>query len=62
MQLAADEPGAELHLVRVRVSKQTLEGFGLALDPRMGNRPVKADLLIGPDGLTRAVRFISERE
>lgn len=62
MRLAGDEPATELQLVRVRVSRRTLEGFGLSLDPRVADRPVKADLLIGPDGLTRAVRFISERE
>ena len=62
LQTAADEPGTELQLVRVPVSRQTLEGFGLSLDPRAADRPIKADLLIGPDGLTRAVRFISERE
>jgi hypothetical protein len=62
MQFVADELGTELQLVRVRVSKKTLEGFGLSLDPLVADRTVKADLLIGPDGLTRAIRFISERD
>jgi len=62
MPLTADEPLTDLQLVRVPVSERTLEQFGWMLDPREAGRPVKADLLIGPDGLTRAVRFISERK
>jgi hypothetical protein len=62
LRFAGNEIGTDLQLVRVQVSRRTLEEFGLTINPRLANRPVKADMLIGPDGLTRAVRFISERE
>ncbi len=47
-----------LQLVRVELPRSTMASFGLRVDRRQLNRPVKADLLIGPDGLTRAIRFL----
>jgi hypothetical protein len=61
LPMADGEPRTDLQLVRVRVSSALLEDFGLAVNPRQAGRPVKADVLIGPDGLTRAIRFVGER-
>ena len=47
-----------LQLVRVELPGRTMMSFGLPVDSRELNRPVKADLIIGPDGLTRAIRFV----
>jgi hypothetical protein len=47
-----------LQLVRVELPRSTMTSFGLQVDRRQLDRPVKADLLIGPDGLTRAIRFV----
>ncbi len=61
MRLGTYDSSSDLQLVRVPVSRSALEAFGLAADPRFVNAPVKADVLIGPDGLARAVRFVRER-
>ncbi len=61
MSLSRTDPPMDLQLVRVPVSRRTLEEFGITTDPLQPDRLVKADLLIGPDGLTRAIRFVSER-
>ena len=47
-----------LQLVRMEVPRGTMVSFGLRVDRRKLDQPVKADLLIGPDGLTRAIRFV----
>lgn len=47
-----------LQLIRVELPRRTMMSFGLPVDPRQLDRPVKADLIIGPDGLTRAIRFV----
>ncbi|RPI18259.1 MAG: hypothetical protein EHM61_22180 [Acidobacteria bacterium] len=49
-----------LHLVRMELPRKTMMSFGLPVDPRQLSRPVKADLIIGPDGLTRAIRFVAQ--
>jgi len=49
-----------LQLVRVELPRRTMMSFGLPVDSRQLNTPVKADLIIGPDGLTRAIRFVQE--
>jgi hypothetical protein len=46
-------------LVRVRVSSTALQYFGLAAEPEVSPGLVEADVLLGEDGLARAVRFVS---
>jgi len=48
-----------LQVVRVELPKRTMRSFGLPVEPGQLNRSVKADLIIGPDGLTRAIRFVA---
>jgi hypothetical protein len=51
-------PEARLgHIVRVEVSRQAARQFGLML-PGSGPEMVKADVWIGDDGITRAIRFV----
>jgi len=45
--------------VRIEVPATALTSFGLApIDFRQGDGPVHADVLIGEDGLARAIRFV----
>lgn len=48
-----------LPAVRVRVPRTTLASFGLPVDVNRLQQPVKADLVLGEDGMARAIRFIS---
>jgi len=45
-------------LIRVQMPRTTLVSFGLPMNAERSNIPVKADLLIGEDGLARAIRFV----
>lgn len=47
-----------LQTVRVEVPRTLLTRFGLPLSVERADEVVKADLLVGPDGLTRAIRFV----
>lgn len=50
--------GANLQTIRVEVPRVMLSRFGLPMSFERAAEPVKADLLIGPDGQTRAIRFV----
>lgn len=45
-------------IVRVEAPASTLISFGLPVTAENINRPVQADLLLGQDGLARAIRFL----
>lgn len=45
-------------LIRVMVPRSTLGTFGLPVNPERAMVPVKADLVVGEDGMARAIRFI----
>lgn len=45
-------------LVRVELPGSALIAVGLPVDAEMANAPVKADVLLGHDGLARAIRFV----
>lgn len=45
-------------IVRVEVSRSALLAFGLPLNMDRYNERVKADVLLGSDGLARAIRFV----
>jgi hypothetical protein len=45
-------------LVRVQVPRAALASLGLPLNAERGNEPVTADVLVGYDGLARAIRFV----
>jgi hypothetical protein len=53
-------PAKQLQLVRIAVPRKALASFGLgSLDaPRTPADTVLADVLVGEDGLARAVRFV----
>jgi len=45
-------------LVRVELPRSALTRFGLPMNMNRADERVKADVLVGPDGLPRAIRFV----
>lgn len=46
------------HVIRVRLPRATMASFGLPVNEARTGELVSADVLLGEDGLARAVRFI----
>jgi hypothetical protein len=46
------------HVVRVELPRTALAQFGLPVNVERAAEPVKADVLMGDDGLARAIRFV----
>ncbi len=47
-----------LQVVRTRVPRTTMISFGLPISQERADAPVTADMLISPDGVVRAIRFV----
>ena len=47
-----------LQFVRVELPGSALSEVGLPVDPETVDAPVKADVILGQDGLARAIRFV----
>src|SRR5262249_31160247 len=47
-----------LQVIRVEMPRPALIAFGLPVNVERADVPVKADLLVGEDGLARAIRFV----
>jgi hypothetical protein len=47
-----------LQVVRVELPGSALGEVGLPFDPETVNEPIKADVVLGQDGLARAIRFV----
>lgn len=45
-------------LVRVEMPRVTLLSFGLPMNLERAREPIKADILLGNDGVARAIRFV----
>jgi len=45
-------------IVRMDISVGSLPAYGIDIFSGTGDRPVEADLLIGQDGLARAIRLV----
>jgi hypothetical protein len=54
------EPGEMAPLVRVRLPRYEMRRFGLPVGPEP-LRTIEADVLVGQDGMARAIRFVSTR-
>lgn len=46
------------HVVRVELPRTALAQFGLPVNAESSAKPVTADVLLGDDGLARAIRFV----
>lgn len=51
-------PSAQTHLVRLELPRESLVRFGLMSADGITSGTVLADVLVGDDGLARAVRFV----
>ena len=54
-QLAPNEQG---DVVRVEVPREAMLALGLEVSPERAAEPVEAEVMLGPDGVARAVRFL----
>ena len=52
-----DDPDNDVRIIRVELPRSSLLAMGLGSHAENESEKVKADLLIGADGVTRAVRF-----
>lgn len=52
------EPVDQGRVVRVRLPRAALAAFGLPMNEQLADEPIEADVLLGEDGLARAVRFV----
>ena len=52
------EPIERGRIVRVRLPRSALADLGLPMNEQHAEEPIKADVLLGEDGLARAVRFV----
>ncbi|HEX7175027.1 MAG TPA: hypothetical protein VF240_07075, partial [Pyrinomonadaceae bacterium] len=51
-------PGDAGHVIRVEVPRTALASFGLPVNADRAGGRVKADVLMGEDGMARAIRFV----
>jgi hypothetical protein len=61
MPLAYGYPSSQMargHIVRVELPRSAMASFGLPVNQERADSRVKADVLIGEDGLARAIRFV----
>ena len=52
------EVGSEAQMVRVELPRSAMATFGLPVNIDRADQRVKADVLLGADGLARAIRFV----
>jgi hypothetical protein len=52
------EPNEELNVVRVEVPRSAMIALGYAVGEDRASEPVEAEVVLGADGLARAVRFL----
>ena len=55
----AENPSNSFQVVRVELGSSDLQQLGFPGVPEWENRPVKADIVVGEDGLPRAIRFVT---
>jgi hypothetical protein len=52
------EPNEDLNVVRVEVPRSAMIALGYAVSEDRASESVEAEVVLGPDGLARAVRFL----
>jgi len=53
-------PSGDVNVVRVEVPRSAMLAMGFAVNPERAAELVRADVVLGSDGLARAVRFLDE--
>jgi hypothetical protein len=51
-------PNEDVNMVRVEVPRSAMIALGFEVNPEQVWQPVQADVMLGADGLARAVRFL----
>ncbi len=51
-------PNEEINLVRVQLPRKSMISLGFAVSEESAEEPVEADVMLGADGVARAVRFL----
>jgi hypothetical protein len=51
-------PNDDVHVVQMELPRSAMIEVGLDVSPERVSEPVQAEVMLGPDGLARAVRFI----
>jgi len=51
-------PNEDANMVRVEVPRSAMIALGLEVNPDQAWQPVQADVMLGADGMARAVRFL----
>ena len=51
-------PAGDLDLVRVELPRSAMMQVGIEVSPERATETVQADVMVGPDGLARSVRFL----
>jgi hypothetical protein len=54
------DPNEEVNMVRVEVPRSAMLEVGLAVSADRVSELVEADVVLGPDGLARAIRFVDD--
>jgi hypothetical protein len=54
----SQKPMESGEVIRLQMSRSALIAFGLPLNVEHADAPVKAELLLGEDGMARAIRFV----
>jgi hypothetical protein len=57
----AENPSNSFQVVRVELGSSDLQQLGFPGVPEWDNRPIKADLVVGEDGLPHAIRFVTAK-
>jgi hypothetical protein len=52
-------PNEDVNMVRVEVPRSAMIALGFEVNPEQVWQPVQADVMLGADGLARAVRFLN---
>lgn len=52
------EPIERGQIVRIRLPRSALATFGIPMNEDRAEEAIRADVLLGEDGLARAVRFV----
>lgn len=57
----AENPSNSFQVVRVELGSSDLQQLGFPGVPEWENRPIKADIVVGEDGLPHAIRFVTAK-
>ena len=52
------EPDDDVNVVRMELPRSSMMAVGYEVSEERASEPVQADVMLGPDGLARAVRFV----